>query len=276
MSVTNTAIPGFKVIIMGPTGTGKTTSLGTLVDAGLELFTIFTESNGPQALAGYWTDRGKPIPPTCHWHYIRPKASPLDAMIATAGQVSTYDYASLAKVTDSKRSQMNQYIDVLKAIKDFPDDRDGKTYGDVTTWGTDRVFAVDSLTGLNELVMTLVVGSKPVRAPPDWGVAQNMEAGLLHLLTTGSNCHFVLIGHVDRQQDSLDQVKLTIKAPGKALAPEIPLKFSDVILAKRAGTKWTWSTADSQADVTGRNVPIADNLEPSFAQIITKWRSRAG
>jgi hypothetical protein len=52
--------------------------------------------------------------------------------------------------------------------------------------------------------------------------------------------------------------------------------FSDVILTKRQVTKFFWSTADSQADLKARNLPIADDLPPDFRPILEKWKSRGG
>ena len=63
---------------------------------------------------------------------------------------------------------------------------------------------------------------------------------------------------------------------GRALAPKIPSMFSDVILAVRDGTKWSWDTASAQADVKTRNLKIAAGQDPSFGPIVAKWKSRGG
>jgi hypothetical protein len=52
--------------------------------------------------------------------------------------------------------------------------------------------------------------------------------------------------------------------------------FSDVILSYREGTKFFWSTANPQADLKARNLPIADGLSQDFTAIIEKWKSRGG
>ena len=52
-----TALPGVNVMLMGPAGTGKTHSIGTLADAGLEVFYLGLES-GLESLYGYYTDKG--------------------------------------------------------------------------------------------------------------------------------------------------------------------------------------------------------------------------
>ena len=47
-------LPGVNVLLMGPSGTGKTYSIGTLVDMGVEVFYLALES-GMESLLGYWT-----------------------------------------------------------------------------------------------------------------------------------------------------------------------------------------------------------------------------
>ena len=64
------SLPGFNVMLMGPAGSGKTHSIGTLVDAGIEVFYLALEP-GLESLLGYWTDNDKPIPPNLHWHTLK-------------------------------------------------------------------------------------------------------------------------------------------------------------------------------------------------------------
>jgi len=52
--------------------------------------------------------------------------------------------------------------------------------------------------------------------------------------------------------------------------------FSDVILSSREGTKFLWSTANPQADLKARNLPIADGIAQDYKAIIQKWKSRGG
>jgi hypothetical protein len=109
----------------------------------------------------------------------------------------------------------------------------------------------------------------------DWGIAQNNLMALLHKLTSGCNCHFVLIAHVDRETDQiLGGVKLMVAALGKAITAQIPQPFSDVILTSRENDKFYWDTANSQADVKTRNLPIAQKLPADFTTIISRWQSR--
>jgi len=269
-------LPGVNVLVEGPTGTGKTHTLGTLADTGVDLFVLFTEA-GLETLLGYWTDKGKEVPPNVHWHVLsRPKANFLTISEA-ANKINTYTMDSLYKMQDPDRAQHNQFVGLLRALTDFPDDRTGLRFGPVDTWGPDKCLALDSLTGINPIAMSLVVGGKPVKSQADWGIAMDQIEKLVRQLTDGCKCHFVLTAHVEREIDqSLGGNKITVSTLGRALAPKIPPMFSDVILSYREITKFFWSTANSQADLKARNLPIADGLEQSFLPIIDKWKSRGG
>jgi hypothetical protein len=267
-------LPGVNVLLMGPSGTGKTYSIGTLVDLGIEVFFLALEP-GMESLFGYWTDRGLEVPPNLHWHKLAgPKAS-FTEMIDSATKINTLPLDALAKMIDPNRSKHNRFIELLKALNNFPDDRTGESYGPVDEWDQTRVLVVDGLTGINNCAMSLVVGGKAVRSQSDWGIAQGQVKGIIQKLCEACTCHFILIGHVERETDQvLGGIKLMISTLGKALAPDIPIMFSDVILTVRQGDKWSWDTASAIADVKTRNLPIKAEIIPTFKSILEKWVSR--
>ncbi len=267
---------GVNVLLEGPTGTGKTYALGTLADAGVELFVLFTES-GVESLIGRWTDVGKPVPPNVHWHVLPRTSVSFDTLADSAHTINVNTQLSLHKLEDRDRAKHNQFVSLLRALANFPDDRTGKKFGAVDSWGTDKCLAVDSLTGINPIALSLVVGGKPVKSQADWGIAQDQIEKLVRQLTDGCRCHFVLTAHVEREVDMVfGGVKVTVSTLGKALAPKIPPMFSDVILTYRETTKFLWSTANPQADLKTRNLPIADGIQPDLKTILDKWRSRGG
>ena len=269
-------LPGVNVLLEGPAGTGKTHSLGTLADTGVEVFALFTES-GLETLLGYWLDQGKEIPKNVHWHTLPKSSTGFSTLAESANQINTFTSEALFKMQDPSRSKHNQFVTLLRALADFPDDRTGAKFGPVDSWGTDRCLAMDSLTGINPIAMSLVVGGKPVKSQADWGIAQDQIEKLVRQLTDGCKCHFVLTAHVEREIDQVfGGAKITVSTLGRALAPKIPPMFSDVILSVRDASKFSWSTANPQADLKARNLPIADQIPPNFAQIIEKWKSRGG
>jgi hypothetical protein len=274
--VVKSALAGINVLLMGPAGTGKTHAIGTLVDSGVEVFYLALEP-GLESLLGYYTDKGKPVPENLHWHTLeQAKASWLE-LIDSAEKINTLQLDSLAKMADPNRSKHNQFIKLLTALNNFPDDRTGAKFGSVDSWGPGRALVIDSMTGIGRAAMSLVVGGKPVKSMSDWGIAQDQVEKILRMLTDSCKCHLILIAHVEREVDAvLGGTKLMISTLGKALAPKIPAMFSDVILTVRQGDKWTWDTASTPADVKTRNLPIKSDNAPSFSPILAKWRARGG
>jgi len=275
-SLDSSLLPGVNVLLEGPTGTGKTHSIGTLVDTGVEVFFEALES-GQESLLGYFTDQGRDIPPNLHWHSMSTVAGGFAALAKTAQDIGNNVQETLYKMQDMQRGQRNYFYNLLAQLNNFHDDRTGQKFGAVDSWGPNRALVLDGLTGLGTFAMALVVGQKPVRSQTDWGIAQDQVEKILKLLTDGCKCHFVLISHVEREVDQvMGGVKVTVASLGKALPPKIPPMFSDVILTERKGTNWTWSTANPLCDLKTRNLPVAENIPPTFQSIIDKWQSRGG
>lgn len=268
-------LKGVKVLLEGPTGTGKTHSLGTLVDTGLEVFYLGIDS-GRESLMGYYSDKGKPVPANLHWHDMETADWSFKSMISAAENTTNMTFDSLTRVIDPYKNQYNQFIKLLTFFTDFIDDNTSKKYGPVDSWGTDKVLVVDALVGINTCVMSAVVGTKPVVSPGEWQVGMQHVEKLIKKFVS-MRCHFVLISHVEREIDEVEGgTKITVGTLGKKLAPKLPPMFGDVILAQRQGAKWHWSTANAQADLKSRNLPVAEGIVPNFGQIISKWESRGG
>lgn len=270
------ALPGFNVLLIGPAGAGKTHSIGTLVDAGVEVFYLALES-GMESLHGYWKDRGKEIPENLHWHVLQaPKAS-FTELLDNAKSINMLSLEALAKQVDPNRSKHNRFISLLEALNNFPDDRTGQKFGAVNTWTPKRALVIDGMTGINQCAMSLVVGGKPVRSQSDWGIAQDQVEKIVRMLCDGVAAHLVILAHVERETDMvMGGTKLMVASLGKALAPKLPPMFSDVILAVRDGTKWTWDTGTPLADVKARNMPFASGQPAEFGPLVKKWQQRGG
>jgi len=270
------ALAGVNVMLMGPAGTGKTHSIGTLVDQGIEVFYVGLEP-GLESLLGYYTDRGLPIPPNLHWHTVAAPTASFTEMIDNANKINQFSLESLAKMADPNKGKHNQFVTLLNALNDFTDDRTKQKFGAVNSWSTDRALVIDGLTGMCRCAMSLVVGGKAVKSQSDWGIAQDTVEKLVRMLCDNCRCHFVLLAHVERETDQiLGGVKLMPSALGKALPPKLPPMFSDAILTVREGSAWKWDTASAMADVKTRNLPINANNAPSFEPIIKKWKTRGG
>lgn len=276
-------LTGPKELLMGPSGTGKTYALGTMVDWAAaqtppkECFVLFAEP-GLEALTGYWTDKGKEIPANLHWHQALTKPLSLKQLIAGADTVGKISYEALTKMVDPNRGgDNNSFWKLLSACSDFPDDRTGKKFGSVDSWGVDKIFMIDSLSALSNSAMKMQIGSKPTASPSDYGVAQNNLMNFLRLCTQGTAFTFVLISHVDRIMDEVSQsTKLMVKSVGTAPSAEIPTLFSDVIYTVREGDKFYWDTAAYGVDTKTRALGYKSKIEPGFGQIMDLWVKRGG
>ena len=268
------AYPGFNVLLFGPSGSGKTYAISTLVESGLEVFALFLEP-GLETLVGAYSDSGKPIPDNLHWHYIQPRTQGFASLQKTADSIGKFDLAGLAKMRDMDRGKNNPVIDLYTVLNDFPDQKSGKKFGPVDSWSNQTVLVVDSLSALTRMLFEMVIGTKPTKDMADWGLVQNALMALIHKFTSGCNCNFVLIAHVEREVDQITGgTKLMLSAPGKAITTQLPQPFSDVIYTVREGDKFYWDTANSQADVKTRNLPIQSKLPADFSQIVKKWEAR--
>lgn len=273
-------LPGLNTLILGPTGVGKTHSIGTAVDyglsRGLEVFVQFLES-GLETLRGYWTDRGLPVPDNLHWHELERTGFSFSNLTEISKTINTYTLEMIFKMSDSNRGKHNEFVRLCQQFCDFEDSRTGRKYGPIDNWGPNRLLVIDGLTGLCAAAMALVIGGKPLKDQRDWGVAQDQTERMVRQLCDGVKAHFTLLGHVERETDPVfGGVKIMPSALGKALPPKLAPMFSDVILGQRDGTNWYWSTANPQADLKTRNLPIAEKLPQDFAQLFKKWESRGG
>lgn len=269
---------GPKILLEGPSGTGKTYALGTLTDwaaaRSIPVRVLFVE-NGLEALQGYWVDRGLPIPDNLAWHSMAIKPISLASLMSAADDVGKLSYEALTKKIDHNRGANNAFHRILAACADFPDDRTGKKLGAVDTWGADVVFAIDSLSELSNACMKMVIGNKPTAAPPDYGVAQNNLMNFLRLITQGCRPIFAMTAHVDRDKDEVSgTTRVMTKSIGKALYGDIPPLFSDVIYTVREADKFYWDTAAYGVDTKTRSLGYRSKIDPNFALILDKWEAR--
>src|ERR1700744_5646714 len=98
------ALPGVNVLLMGPTGVGKTYSIGTLVETGIEVV-FFAFEAGTESLRGFWTDKGKPVPANLKFCTIKQATASWSEMAGSVKQVNQLSYEALKKTTDTARSK---------------------------------------------------------------------------------------------------------------------------------------------------------------------------
>lgn len=262
------SIPGTKTLLMGGAGTGKTYCIRTYIEAGIKPFCLFFEPR--------YGCLGDTPAEALAWNYLPPTDADWGVFEDMAKKVNTLPFKTLTEVVDTNRREHDQLVKVYQTFHNFVDQRTGEAFGDVSSWGTDRVLCIDGLTGLSNCAMSLVVGGKPVRDQKDWGLAQNMLEQLLIKLTSNLRCHLLLIGHVEREMIEGQGVLLTISSLGKALPPKIPRLFDDVILTLRTGAEYSWSNGGTGIDTKPGYLPLKEKHPPSFRPLIESWKKAGG
>lgn len=281
--MTSTSLPGFKTLLYGDSGDGKTHALRTLLAHGITPFVQATEP-GMRALARCVNAEcpvcksvpasAAPIP----YNYVAPGGD-LAALTQQAGWVSEKDQKFLCNINDgTRKTTYGQFSTILRNMENFTDST-GKAWGNVGSWGTDRAYVLDGLTGAGDMAMDLFAGRRPLYDKPDYQVAQSLVQGLVEFLTCQIRCHVVIVGHLDGgQEDVMGRSGMTgnVMAPGRKLAPQLPRLFDDMPFAYREGDKFYWSTAKFGVKSKARNLRIADKLVPDFGPIVESWKRAGG
>jgi AAA domain len=262
------------ILLMGETGAGKTYSIRTLLDAGLETFVIGTEPTFLDTLLDASSVRGQ-IRPGLHWKAVQPARVGIAGIQEMVKKISTMDFKGLADAKPDNQRQHAQLVTLLSTLANFVDDRTGKEFGSVESWGADRALVIDSLSGLNLMAMDLTIGNKVTAHMGEWGVAMGTLEKLLLNLCSNLKCFFVLTSHLEREaDDNTGGSKLMVSTLGKKLAPKIPRFFSEVVLAYREGEAFHWSTALTGVVLKHRALPLGAKLLPSFEPIVAAHKRR--
>lgn len=264
------------ILLVGSTGTGKTYSIRTMVNAGLEVFVQFLEPGFREVIGDISCEQG------LHWNYIPTAAESWQTLRDSAKKLNTMSFKMLADMTDINRSKYQQWFQMIDNMNNFHCQRCNKYFGDVDTWGPDRAIVNDGLTGLSQIAMALIVGNKPAKNLSDWGTSQdNLEVYLRKMVST-TRCWYVQMAHPERETDEvLGITSIMVSTIGRKLPPKVPLFFSDAIQTTRIlGTDgkpaWRWSTVTPNMDLKARNVPWDMNMEQNFQPIIEQFFLKNG
>ncbi len=267
---------GTSTMLIGPTGTGKTYSLSTFIEAGLKLAVVFTDPGGDESFLDSMNDRGLPLD-NAHWRYIAPASPPWSALEEMAKKIGSMGYEDLTKIKSGiAKREYNQFVQLLATFANFTCEHCGLEIGPVDKLSSEWAVGLDGLSGLNVMAMDMTIGGKPAAHQGEWGVAMNAEEKLVSKLTSDLVAFFFLSAHVERElNEAAGYTQLMASALGRKLAPKLPRTFSDVVLARREGDKFFWSTTAMNVDLKTRTLPLSDTLQPSFVQIVDRWRQRA-
>lgn len=229
------------------------------------------------------------IPPSkLHWHYV-PSFSGMeqkvghtfDTVLAAAKLLNTKHHDAIQKEGGVNKENHQQLWNLIATCNNYVCDRTKTVFGDVSTWGHDRVLFLDGLSGLSNMAVRNTVGDKPFLELRDYSAAQFLIEQLVNGLCSRTRAMFVMTAHLEREQDpNTSAYKLMVSVIGRALAPRMPRFFSDSIHCRMeiAGNapKWTWNTLSNEITVKSRNLPMAMGLAPDFRQLVGNWRKRQG
>lgn len=265
-------IPGIKALSIGGVGTGKTTLIKSLVEAGITPCCIFTENS--------FDVLGDTDPAKVHWMYVKPVTGDIQNLLDSAKKVGTMNADQIQKMHDMTRDQRNQYYPLLRALSNFTCDRTGLKLGNTGTWGTDKCLVMDSLSGITLAATKLAVGEKYAMTQPEFQLGMKTIENLIIFLCMNLWCHVYMTSHAERELDEVNGgIKIYPSTLGRKLAPILGRFFTDVFMTNRMTAvppKYVIDTIDSRADLKARNFGVGAELPMSFVPAVANWKRRGG
>jgi hypothetical protein len=267
MSRTNT-------LLEGPVQTGKTWITRTLLaeypdaqgrihrGASKTCLTVSLEPGWSDTMADCTCDMGM------HLKYIPPLDVDWDDLMQLAEMVNRA--GDVTKVIDPNKRSYDQFLQTYSALKQFVCERCGKDFGPVSKLTEDYAVVMDGLTGVSRNAMNWTCGLKPHKSWPEYDAAGQQVENLLRKCVS-LTCSFVLIAHLDREPDPVNGgSRLMMHTIGNKLAPRLTKDlFSEMILCRRDDRqRFWWSTIEPLMDLKARRLPLSDQIEPGFQQIL--------
>lgn len=273
-----------KMLLIGDSGSGKTSALGSLAKAGYDLF-ILDFDNGLDVLRD-----PDIVPRDCrkHIHYVTltdPMKMGPGGKVIPRGTPSAW--ADALGLLTNWRTKDGKYA---KAGTEPDED-----FGPISEWGPDRVLVLDSFTFLGNAIMRHVaalnnkLGERPTL--PMWGDAGAAQETLLQMLYDASiKCHVIITAHIsyigtknkdDKGQIIEEDLHGYPSALGRALPPKVGRYFNTVVRAVTRGTgqaakRKLRTRSEQQVDlkVPISAIPVELPLEDGLATIFAKIQEK--
>ena len=269
-------VPGPKIILQGEPGHGKTHAIRTLIEAGLNVFVVFTEP-GIEVLADQRKGKLYRCEDGLHWNYIPPVNADWSAMLQMAEYMNKFGFKELSNLPPMNREKYRQFLEVIGLLSNLKCQRCGKVFGpaDQLTPYDKWCVVQDSLSSLSIMAMHVLIGNKPAIHEGEWGVAMLNLERLINKFAYDMKCMMVLTAHIEAEPSGISGASENMVATlGKKLAPKIPRPFSDVIHAYRDGDQFWWSTTTAQMKLKARNLPLSNRIPPTFVPIVKAWHEQ--
>jgi hypothetical protein len=271
------------ILLQGEIGSGKTYALQTLLPeywsepsgslfkgAGLHALCLSFDP-GIDATIGR-NLCGHPEAPSValHHHYIPPVAVSWQTMRHWALLANTIDIEKLTQMSDPKRGEYGQFLDLFDACNRFVCDGCNKDFGSISELGEDWAAALDGLTGLTTVARRNMCGGSPFLSLPKIGGIQGLVEGFLDQWWGNTACNAILIAHIERETSPMTGMQyLALSTIGQKLAPKILKKPDEIILARRERGRYYWDTSDDDYALKQRRLPARPDLPPDFSQIFS-------
>lgn len=228
-----------KLLLVGDSGTGKTGSLASLVDAGYKL-RILDFEDGLAPLIGHVKDKSK---------------------LANVDYVTLKDqFQILGSTVSVKRAPAFQ--EAMKHLNSWGD------HGPVSAWGEDTVLVIDALSSMGRSSLNMVLAANnQLTKPPEiqhWGAAMDNIEKLLGNITNPQlvPCHLVVITHITYQErEGEGLVKAHPEALGTKLNPKVGRYFNNLISLSITGGKRSLKTQRDGMMACKTSKPIKDKYE---------------
>ena len=265
------------LLLEGAPGTGKTYSLRTVLEVpNVELFLIETDPGGEETMLESLTPEQRN---RVHVARVFPSKMEFSELLQIAKIIHTKTYEQLTQEKAGiSTSKFNHFFNVLSTAHNFKDSDTGKEYGPLNGLPRNTVVALDGISGVGDMVMSMMVGARAIMAQGEYAVCQKQMYDFLFACCNHTPGLFVAIAHIEREPNEVTgQSMITTSTIGQKLGPKLPRMFRDVVLAERGITpdgkpNFTWSTMKLGVDLKVSRVPLGPNLPASFVPLITKLK----
>jgi len=251
-----------KLLILGNSGTGKTSSLATLAAAGYRLF-ICDFDNGLDIL--------------------------MDPKVLAPEHRKNVFYRALqdkpVKVGDKLLPRATAWQDFMKTLGDWKEP--SGSLGNFTAWSERDVLVVDSLTFATQRAFddALQLGGRLGQRAQiqDYGAAMEAIESMLEMLYGAAcKCNVIMTAHLAFMGDEMSGARKAYpNVLGQKLAPKIPRLFNNMILADKkvvgnTVTRRFLTVGTHLVDLkTSKPGSVPPEIEPDLAKLFAVLRGEA-
>lgn len=207
-----------KILIMAPSGTGKTALIGSLANAGYRCF-VLDYDNGADILYDP--------------KFLR-RENRKNVILKTLTDRVTDDNSALPTAASLGLKALDNWIE--------PDPADPKktiSFGGLSSWTSKDVLVLDTLGFFGDACLryVLYMNNRAGKQPQlqDYGTAMDILERLLEKLYSGdTHCHVVVMAHGAPMTDASQMtVKLVPIALGSKLPPKVPRYFNNMVTLEK-------------------------------------------